>query len=186
MLIQGDCCTSCVRDGDTAFISLQRASNSSLAFLTPNPFPCLSSKQDPSGMKTTYAAQSDLTFPIHVAEPHRSHNILPENEKHMHSERLSTWHQKCFNCSRAHSKNYSPINYMQNYNLLKVFLRFPTEQVIGCKGHHKALEKLKSVWPQESSDDFLSAVTCNSHIREAISGCKSSYIQIRKITYRTT
>lgn len=60
-----------------AFISLQRASNSSLAFLTPNPFSCLSSKQDPGDMKATYAAQSDLTFPIHLAEPPRSHDILP-------------------------------------------------------------------------------------------------------------
>jgi len=68
-----------------------------------------------------------------------------ENENHTHSKRLSTWLQKCFNCSCAHSKNYSPINYTQNYNLVKVFLRFPTEQVTGCKGHHKALEKLKSV-----------------------------------------
>lgn len=70
------------------------------------------------------------------------------------SKRLSTWHQKCFNCSRAHSKNYSPINYMWDYNLVKVFLRFLTQQVIGCKGHHKALEKLKSVRPQDFSDDF--------------------------------
>lgn len=43
---------------------------------------------------------------------------------------------------------------MWDYNLVKVFLRFLTQQVIGCKGHHKALEKLKSVRPQDFSDDL--------------------------------
>lgn len=43
---------------------------------------------------------------------------------------------------------------MWDYNLVKVFLRFLAQQVIGCKGHHKALETLKSVWPQEFAGDF--------------------------------
>lgn len=155
-------------------------------------------------MEATLATQSDLIFPIHnnlrFPSPHRGPHHLAhsdcclsqlqpnstENGKHTHSKRLSTWHQKCFNCSHTHNKNYSPINYTRNFNLVKVFLRFPPEQLTGCKGHHKALGKLTSVWPQEFSDYLLSAVICISHIWETTSSCKSSCIRIRKTAYRTT
>lgn len=62
VLVQGDCCTLFDPDGNTATearkdLSLQRASGSSPALLTPNPIPCLKARLKSSNLSYNFKAR---------------------------------------------------------------------------------------------------------------------------------